>query len=570
MTVAEPRPGLSQGPGPVERVAEAYRRLADSQPAAWITTVPEDEAMAVAERLASEGPRGRPLWGLPFAVKDNIDVAGLPTTVACPAFAYTAERTAPAAQAVLDAGGVLVGKTNLDQFATGLVGTRSPYGTPHSVLDPALISGGSSSGSAVAVADGTVAFSLGTDTAGSGRVPAAANGIVGLKPTVGLVPTAGVVPACRSIDCVSIFAPTVDLAAQVLAVLAPSIALPAANSNANRDRDGDHWRVGVPPVALWGLAEGQAQAFRQALDELAEWTDVVEVDLTPLLSAGELLYSPALVAERLTTVGPLLASEPDAVHPVVREIISRGQHASAAEVFAAHDRLAALRTQLQPMWDRVDVLACPTVPDIPSIAAVLADPIGANTALGRWTNGVNLLDLCALTVPAGTRPDGLPGSLTFLGSGHADALLSAVAGRQAPALEKRIELAVVGAHLRGLPLHHQLTDRGARFIRACRTTKAYRLYALPTDPPKPGMVRVAPGPEEQTANAIEAEVWSLDAAAFGDFVAAVPPPLTIGTVELEDGSTVKGFLSEPAVLASATDITATGSWRAWVDAGAQS
>jgi allophanate hydrolase len=317
-------------------------------------------------------------------------------------------------------------------------------------------------------------------------------------------------------------------------------------------------------VARWGLADGQAQAFQRAIDELAEWTDVVEVDLAPLLSAGELLYSPALVAERLGTVGPLLARDPDAVHPVVRQIISRGLDATAAEVFAAHDQLADLRAALQPVWDRVDALACPTVPDIPTIEAVLADPLGANTALGRWTNGVNLLGLCALTVPAGTRTDGLPGSLTFLGRAHTDTTLSAIARHQAPATQERIELAVVGAHLRGLPLHHQLTDRDARFVRACRTAHAYRLYALPTDPPKPGMVRVAPGPEEATANAIEAEVWSLDAAAFGDFVAAVPPPLTIGTIELEDGSTVKGFLSEPAALGSATDITSTGSWRAWI------
>jgi allophanate hydrolase len=566
---AEPDGGTGPDPGPVERVAEAYRRLAVGQEAAWISVVPEDEAMAVARRLAEEGPAGRPLRGLPFAVKDNIDVAGVVTTVACPAYAYTAERTAAAVQAVLDAGAVLIGKNNLDQFATGLVGTRSPYGTPHSVLDPALISGGSSSGSAVAVAEGTVAFSLGTDTAGSGRVPAAANGIVGLKPTVGLVSTEGVVPACRSIDCVSVFATTVDLAARVLAVLAPDLD-PASSHGGAAER----WRVGVPTADSWGLADGQARAFRQAVADLATWADVVEVDLTPLLAAGELLYGPALVAERLTTVGPLLASDPDAVHPVVRQVVSAGLEATAADVFAAQHRVADLQAELDPLWDQVDVLACPTVPDLPTIEAVLADPVAANAALGRWTTGVNLLDLCGLTVPAGTRPDGLPGSVTFVGPAGTDLRLAAIARRQDPAppstaattTAARIELAVVGAHLRGLPLHHQLTDRGARFVRACRTAGVYRLYALPTDPPKPGMVRVSPG-QEHTANAIEAEVWSLDPAAFGDFVAAVPAPLTIGTVELEDGTTVKGFLSEPAALEGGTDITATGSWRTWVGTG---
>jgi allophanate hydrolase len=585
-------PSAAQAMSPVGRVAEAYRRLAAGQEAAWVSVVPEDEALAVARRLEEEGPAGRPLWGLPFGVKDNIDVAGMVTTVACPAYAYTAERTAPAAQAALDAGAVLVGKHNLDQFATGLVGTRSPYGTPHSVLDPALISGGSSSGSAVAVAEGTVAFSLGTDTAGSGRVPAAANGIVGLKPTVGLVSTDGVVPACRSIDCVSIFARTVGLAAEVLDVLAVPGARPPADGGAR-------WRVGVPPAGTWGLADGQATAYRQAIDELAGWTDVVEVDLAPLLAAGELLYGPALVAERLTTIGPLLASDPDAVHPVVRQVVCRGLEAGAVDVFAAHHRLADLRTAFAPVWDRLDVLACPTVPDIPTIAAVLADPVAANAALGRWTNGVNLLDLCALSVPAGTRPDGLPGSITFLGPAHSDHRLAAIARRRPPLqplrparsaqparagqpaqppvstpvstqddapVSGRIELAVVGAHLRGLPLHHELADRGALFVRACRTAALYRLYALPTAPPKPGMVRVIPG-QEHTANTVEAEVWSLDPAAFGDFVARIPAPLGIGTVELDDGSSVKGFLCEPAALEGATDITATGSWRTWVGTG---
>jgi allophanate hydrolase len=313
-------------------------------------------------------------------------------------------------------------------------------------------------------------------------------------------------------------------------------------------------------------------AYEQALAELAAWTDVdvVEVDLTPLLAAGELLYEGAFVAERLLTVGPLLASNPEALHPVVRQVVSRGLTCTAAELFADQQRLAELAAQLGPVWDAVDVLACPTVPDLPTIAAVLDDPLGANAALGRWTHGVNLLDLCALTVPAGTRPDGLPGSLSVLGPAGADHRLAAFwrraernavlpAARTASA--RVVELAVVGAHLRGLPLHHQLADRGARFVRACRTAPVYRLHALATEPPKPGMVRV--GAADGPGGAIEAEVWALDVAAFGDFVAEVPPPLSIGTVELEDGTAVKGFLCEPAALDGTRDITAAGSWRVW-------
>ena len=531
---------------PTDAVAAAYERLAAGQEAAWISIVPQDEAMARARQLEAEGPGDRPLWGLPFAVKDNIDVAGMTTTAACPAFAYVASETAPAVQRLLAAGAVLVGKTNLDQFATGLVGTRSPYGTCHSVLDPALISGGSSSGSAVAVAEGVVAFALGTDTAGSGRVPAAANAIVGLKPTRDLVSTTGVVPACRSLDCVSIFARSVDEAAAVLAVLAPG---PDGTAPARP-------RLGVPPESSWGLATLQAEAFRQAIASLRSWADVVEVDLTPLLAAGELLYGGAFVAERLTTVGPLLDRDPEAVHPVVRAVVEQGRRHSAADLFRDQHRLADLAVEMATTWTDVDAIVCPTVPDIPTIAQVEADPIGANAALGRWTNGVNLLDLCGVTVPFG-RP---PGSVTVLGPAGTDAVVAAIARRVAA---PRVSLAVVGAHLAGLPLNHQLTDRGAYLERSTSTAPVYRLYALGTVPPKPGMIRDTDG----AGAAIEAEVWSLDLESFGSFVAEVPPPLAIGTVELADGTQVNGFVCEPAAIADARDITAVGSWRAWLARG---
>jgi allophanate hydrolase len=404
---------------PTEAVASAYQRLRVGQPEAWITVVPEDEALGRAHRLEVEGRRDRPLWGQPFAVKDNIDVAGLPTTAACPAFAYTATGTAPAVQLLLDAGAVLVGKTNLDQFATGLVGTRSPYGACHSVLDAARVAGGSSSGSAVAVAEGAVRFALGTDTAGSGRVPAAANGIVGLKPSRDLVSIDGVVPACRSIDCVSVFARSVGDARRVVEVLAgPAQLVPS-----------DKLTVGVPTSDQWTISADEEVAYRQSLARVAGFADVHEVDLSHYLEAGSMLYQSALVAERLTTIGPLLAEAPDAVHPVVREVVSKGIAATAVDLHVAQHRLADLQREFMSVWGTVDALVLPTIPDVPTLAAVEADPIGSNARLGRWTQGTNLLNLCAAAVPSGRRPDGLPGSVTVLGPWGADLLVSWLAAR---------------------------------------------------------------------------------------------------------------------------------------------
>lgn len=561
---------------PTAAVGAAYERLAAGQPEAWIAVVPEDEARTRAARLEAEGPQGRPLWGVPFAVKDNIDVAGMPTTAACPAFAYEADATAPAVQRLLDAGAVLVGKTNLDQFATGLVGTRSPYGTCHSVLDPERVSGGSSSGSAVAVAEGVVAFALGTDTAGSGRVPAAANGIVGLKPTRGLVSIRGVVPACRSIDCLSVFARSVPGAVAVRDVLAgpddgdpfsrtPPLPPPTAGPGAGR------WRVGVPMRTSWGLAPPEETAFARTMSDLAAGAEVVEIDPEPFLAAGALLYGGALVAERLTTAGHLLAVDPEALHPVVREVLRTGLRHTATDLFADLHRLAAAGAEARRRMAGLDALVFPTVADVPTVAAVAADPVGENLALGRWTTFVNLLDLCAITVPTASRPDGLMASATVIGPAFADDRVAALAslvsgatgetgGEVASPAPSGIHLAVVGAHLRGMPLHHQLTERNARFVAVTRTAPAYRLHALPTDPPKPGMVR------DRQGGPIEVEVYALDAAGFGTFVAAVPPPLTIGSVELEDGTWVKGFLCEPEALTGSPDITTSGSWRAWLAA----
>ncbi|MFI5611902.1 allophanate hydrolase [Amycolatopsis sp. NPDC051903] len=528
-----------------ERVRAAYRRIEQvDRPEIWIDLRPEDEVLAEAAAVQARFAAGEPLplYGRLAAVKGNIDVAGLPTTAGCPAYAYRPAEDAPVVARLRAAGALVLGTTNLDQFATGLVGTRSPYGAVRNAVDPAYISGGSSSGSAVAVALGIADVALGTDTAGSGRVPAALNGIVGLKPTPGLVPTGGVVPACRSIDCVSIFARTVAEAELTLRCLAT----PGFGDA------GTPFRLGVP--AWTGpLRDGWAEAFAAAVaDYAAAGATVTTVDLSPFLAAARLLYEGSFVAERYTAVGEFLEKHPDEVDPAVAAIITAARDLPAHRVFADQATLAALKSEAEAVLSTVDALLLPTTTGHPTLAEVAADPIGANAALGRFTNFANLLGLCALAVPAGT-VGGLPFGVMFVGPANADAKLAALART----VEPRVRLAVVGAHLRGQPLNHELTSRGGRFVAAVSTAPEYRLHALATTPPKPGLVRVPEG-----GAAIAAEVWDLPVSGFGAFVAAVPAPLAIGRVRLADGSEVSGFLCEPAALAGAPDISGKGGWLA--------
>jgi allophanate hydrolase len=516
-------------------IEEVYRRIAAHRDnPVFIHVVPQEEALARAR--AAHGP----LAGVPFAVKDNIDVAGMPTTAACPSFSYISKTTAPAVQKLLDAGAVLVGKTNLDQFATGLVGTRSPYGACRNAFDPAFISGGSSSGSAVAVALGMAHFALGTDTAGSGRVPAAFNNLVGLKPTRGRVSTEGVVPACRSLDCVSIFAKTCGEALQVMQLMQ---AAPDSISF------GNPVRFAVPRQLEFHGDRAYAGLFAQAL---ARFDNVVEIDFAPFLEVQKLLYGP-WVAERLADLERWL---PDMM-PVTRQVIEAGRRYSAAALFKAMHDLEALKAQCRGDWD---VLIVPGAPTIYRIAEVEADPIELNSRLGRYTNFVNLLDLAAITVPAGFRPDGLPFGITLIGPAGSDASLAALGAKfnKEPDIEvpSAIKLAVLGAHLSGMPLNHQLTARRARLVRTARTAPTYRLYALEG---KPGLVRAEAG------GAIELEVWELEPCEFGSFVAQIPAPLGIGTLELEDGEQVKGFLCEPYAVRGRPDITQYGGWRAYLE-----
>jgi allophanate hydrolase len=574
---------------PAQTIARTYRRIRDhNDPAIFISLRDETDAIAEAEALTKKHAAGLPLYGVPFAVKDNIDALGLPTTAACPAFSYTPAHDATAVARLRAAGAILIGKTNLDQFATGLVGVRSPYGIPVNPIRADLIPGGSSSGSSVAVSAGLVPLALGTDTAGSGRVPAMLNNIVGLKPSLGLISTAGLVPACRTLDCISIFSLTVDDAIAALQVVAG----PDGADPFSRDRPlaamtafPQNLRLGIPrdgQLIFFGDKAAEA-AFGEALKR---WTSLgatlVEFDLEPFYETARLLYEGPWVAERYLVIRNLLASSPDAIHPVTREITAAGARPTASDTFAALYRLQALRRVAERTFANLDAVILPTAPTAYSTAQVLANPIELNSRLGTYTNFVNLLDLCGLALPAAMRPDGIPFGITLLAPAAKDALLASI-GRvfhadtklplgagslpqppltAVPAIAggDEIAIAVVGAHLSGMALNGELRELGGRLLEATATAADYKLYALDTTPAKPGMLRVATG----TGSSIELEIWALPAAAFGKFVAAIPPPLSIGTVRLADGRGVKGFIVEPADISGARDISAFGGWRAFV------
>ena len=556
----------------------------------WIHRIADGALMAMAAALEERGPQGLPLYGLPFAIKDNIDLAGHPTTAACREYAYLPAVSATVVERLVAAGALPVGKTNLDQFATGLVGTRSPYGACANAFDRRYIAGGSSSGSAVAVAAGLVSFALGTDTAGSGRVPAAFNNIIGLKPTRGLVSARGVVPACRSLDCVSIFALTATDAAAVLHV---AKGFDAGDPFARRERRPialapslSSCRIGVPrgeQLDFFGNDEA-ARLFRAAVERVkALGAACVEVDLAPFLAAARLLYEGPWIAERYLAIREFIERRPEALHPTTREIIRAGAGPSAADCFAAYYRLRELRRAADRVWEEIDVLLTPTAGSIFTIADVLADPIRLNSKLGTYTNFVNLMDLCAIAAPAGMQGDGLPFGVSLVAPAWTDEALCRLADAwhravgvglgasaiplpppspEEPSHRDMILLAVCGAHMSGLPLNAELTERGGLLLRRCRTAPRYRLFALEEFfPPRPGLTRDAAG------KAIEVEVWALPSHAFGSFVDSIPSPLGIGTIELEDGATLRGLLCEGYAVARAPESTALGGWRAYLRQG---
>jgi allophanate hydrolase len=562
-------------------IEETYARIEKhNDPALFIAIRPKPEALAIAERLQASGPEDKALWGIPFVVKDNIDVTGLSTTAACPAFAYQPAKSAFVVEKLEQAGAIVIGKTNLDQFATGLVGVRSPYGVPRNALRPDLIPGGSSAGSATAVGAGLVPFALGTDTAGSGRAPAALNGIVGLKPSLGALSASGVVPACRTLDTISVFAGDVGDAFRVY-------------QKACAFDEGDAYSRAFPPPAISAFPSGlrlgvprpdQRQFFDDADSSAAFSRDlqhveslgarIVEFDFEPFAEVARALYEGPWVAERYAAVKSLIETNPEALHPVTRAIIEGARKFDAVAAFEAFYRLAGQKRKTSRVWSQFDAMAVPTIPRLYTVAEVEADPIRLNSKLGTYTNFVNLLDLCAIAVPSGLRADGLPSSVTLIAPAGADGLIAglaaAIQGRPAAspplqtsarALGDRIEIAVLGAHLTGLPLNRELVELGAAFSREVETTADYRLFALTgSNPAKPGLLRVGDG----AGAAIRAEVWTLDRAGFGAFVARIPAPLGVGALRLKDGGSVKGFLVEAEAVKTAEDISRFGGWRAYL------
>ena len=575
---------------PEDIIARSFARIRTrDDPAIFIALRDEADVLAEARSLRRRGDETLPLFGIPVAVKDNIDVKGVPTTAGCPAYSYRPTNDAAAVARLRAAGAIILGKTNLDQFATGLVGVRTPYGICRNLFDDKLIPGGSSTGSALAVAAGFAPLALGTDTAGSGRVPAGFNSIVGLKPSRGLISTAGVVPACRTLDCVSIFALTVDDAVTALKVTAaPDSADPFSRVRPVHDVGPmpEGVKLGVPLSGqrlFFGDRASEA-AYEAAVAEFAQLgATIVEIDIEPFYAAARLLYEGPWVAERYLTARALIASSPESLHPVTRQIILAGAHGTAADFFSALYQLEELRRVRDHTFSAIDAMVLPTAPTIYRVEQVLADPIGLNSRLGTYTNFVNLLDMCGLAVPAAMRADGIPFGITLLAPAGEDTALAAI-GREfhlatglplgalkcpqpplarLPAVlaEGEIPIAVVGAHLSGMPLNGELRAAGGRLIERTATAPHYRLYTLAgTRPPKPGLLRVKNG----AGAAIEVEVWALSESAFGRFVAAVPSPLSIGTLELDHGRSVKGFLVEAEAVAGARDISSFGGWRAFM------
>ncbi|MDI9929110.1 allophanate hydrolase [Rhodococcus sp. IEGM 1354] len=558
-----------------ERVLQAYKRIAEvDRPEVWITLRDEDDVLAEAVALerALEAGADLPLAGVLVAVKDNIDVAGLPTTAACPEFAYTPAVSAVAIERLTSQGALILGKTNLDQFATGLVGTRSPYGAVRCAWDPTLVSGGSSSGSAVAVALGIADIGIGTDTAGSGRVPAAFHGLVGIKATLGIVPNTGVVPACADYDCVTVLAHDLDSATAAMKVMTG----PTTTDPRSRAWPADvrlaaspEPRVAVPRAAdLVSLSPEYRRAFEETVAGLADkgFTHV-EVDISDLLDAATLLYDGAIVAQRYSAIGEFLDTAPTGADPTVAAIVRAAAGPSAHRYVDDLDTLARAKTAACALLSDVDGLLLPTTTEHPSIAAVQADPVGINRRLGTLTNFCNLLDMAAVAVPGAPTPDGTPFGVMFVVPAFEDQIAVDLAARlsetESPSLiDDGIEVLAVGAHLRGFPVHSQLTDRGARFSGEVTTSADYRLVDLHTTPPKPGLVR-----RERDGAPIAGELYRMSAAALGTFLAGLPAPMGLGPVELSDGRWVTGFCCAHDAAEKGTDITEYGGWRVYRDQG---
>lgn len=588
LSLAELRQAYTTGSALPDEVFATLVERADAcaEDNIWIQAPRMEQLLPYLDGLQDLDPAEAPLWGIPFAVKDNIDVAGWPTTAGCPAYAYTPTASARVVELLVRAGAIPVGKANMDQFATGLVGTRSPYGACRNSIDPNYISGGSSSGSAVAVAKGLACFSLGTDTAGSGRVPAALNGLVGVKPSRGMLSLGGVVPACYSLDCVSVFATDVSTAVHIMRVLAqydPGDPMSRKNPYCNDWAHHGVWRgplrIGIlPDAALEFFGDDSfAAAYRKIVDKLSDaGVKLSEVDFQPFHEAAVQLYDGPWVSARYHAVGDFLEQQPNEVLPVTRSIIAAGAKPSAMQLLSSQYELAALRRHAVTELADVDCILTPTIGRAYTRAEVEQEPLQTNSNLGYYTNFMNLLDLCGLAMPGCRTDQGLPFGITLIADTWQDCRLAAIAARvqqtlkdpadttaQEPAYTDPafIHLAVCGAHMSGLPLNGQLTQRGGVRIRQCSTSANYRLYALPGGPPeRPGLLRVGTQGRD-----IKIEVWRLPSETFASFTTGIPAPLGIGRVELEDGQTVCGFVCEADGTEGAEDISHYGGWRAYIN-----
>ncbi len=569
MTLTDIETAYRSGETPVDvvrRIREAIEAWNDPALFIHLPSLEEAEAMA---RAVEAMPRDLPLWGVPFVVKDNIDVAGMPTTAGCPDYVYHPDQDAAVVRLLREAGAIPIGKVNLDQFATGLVGTRSPHGVPRNSVAPGWLPGGSSSGSASAVAAGLVPFSLGTDTAGSGRVPAAFQELIGWKPTRGLLSIRGVVPACQSLDCVSVFANNNSDAARILEVVSVFDPEDPWSRRVEESRFRGR-RIGVPASLDFAGDPDTPTLFGAAVEKLAALGyEIIHVDFTPFVEAAKLLYEGPRVAERWAAVGEFVAAKPDSVFPVTRTILEKSQAWSASDAYLSQGKLRAFARACEAVWETIDFLLLPTTPCLYTVDEVLAEPFGTNATLGRYTNFMNLLDLCALAVPSGrARGGAVPWGVTLAApAGHDRALLEVGAELGGEILpdptRSGVPVVVCGAHLEGLPLHWQLSQRGARLRRRGQTAPVYRMFVIPGGyglPPRPALIH-----DESAGAAIDVEVWELPPRDFGEFVAAIPAPLGIGKVRLDDGSECPGFIAEPrAVTSDSLEITALGGWKAWL------
>lgn len=570
MNLSELKSRYADGFTPTALVEEIWQKIIEWDDPAIFIHLPEKEVLLAIAKEVELLPNDLPLWGIPFVVKDNIDVAGWPTTAACPEFSFVPNEDAEVVRFLRAAGAIPIAKGNLDQFATGLVGTRSPHGVPRNAIAPGYLPGGSSAGSASAVAAGLCAFSLGTDTAGSGRVPAAFQELIGWKPTRGLLSSRGMLPACRSLDCISVFA---TCAADALAISKVVGIYDAADAYScmvkPRGEIRESFRFGVPTELDFSGDPDTPELFKKAVAQLeAQGGIAVEIDLTPFTEAAKLLYEGPWVAERWAAVGEFVEAHPEAVFPVTRKILEDSKAWDAATAYKAQYRLRELARETEAVWQKIDVLLLPTTPCLYTVAENLADPFATNATLGRYTNFMNLLDLAAVAFPAGRARNGLaPWGVTLAAPAGWDAALLNLVGKllgeslQAPA-NPRIPIVVCGAHLEGLALHWQLADRKAVLRKKTTTAPVYRLFAMPASdgiPPRPALVHSAQG-----GAAIEVEVWELEPAAFGDFVSKIPAPLGIGKVTLASGESVPGFIAERRAIDGAEEITHLGSWRTWL------